>query len=583
MGFQFQRHFAFITALLLLALNWNCRGTEDARYFMPRSSFNQPLSSNWVAAVRAALPGKLPAKGNLNFQEATNLLCQATRQGNNAAKGLWGIVLVSQSPSPETAEAGLQLMRDSAAKGDVQVILQLGFLYKNGLDVRRNYNEAFHWFGLAADQSNAVGQLELGACYQYGLGTSPDLATAAKWYRRAAEQTNYVAMKSLGYLLMNGYGVNKDLKAAKYWLTRAAEEGGIARAMYNLGVLYGLKFPATNAMAKAFQWFQRSAKLNDPLACLELADFYYRGWGVVKTNMANYDYWRLKAALLGSTQAQYEMGQAYQTGNGVPIDLITARVWYLRAAAKHHPAACYDLALLDLEDKTNPASLKMAHRFMLLAAKGGHREAELQCALTCFRDQDFEGGREWLNKAAKTGWNRAEFYLFELYYSGAPPAPGCPAYPKDRAKAIKWLRSAAHNGNLHAQAALADMLIQGVGMKQNKNEAVKLLRNAAEHGYASAQNDLGYAFETGDAGKVDWTEAAIWCKLAVENATDPRVLHHAQFNLDQALAQLSEDQQREVRHQVQKFKALPTPQPNPLVPGWSKNPSYEQEDGEYFH
>src|SRR2546421_6186780 len=102
---------------------------------------------------------------------------------------------------------------------------------------------------------------------------------------------------------------------------------------------------------------------------------------------------------------------------------------------------------------------------MLRAAQAGHREAQFQFAMSCFRGdaapRDCESGKRWLAKSAENGWARAEFSLFELYYNGGPGSRECPAYPKDRAEGVKWLCPAAEHENLQAQAILAVMLIQG--------------------------------------------------------------------------------------------------------------------------
>ncbi len=398
---------------------------------LPTHPFDGRFSTNWYASVRSALPAGYLTNVNFNFHDATNYLCQESRQGNIAAQALWGFALIVQGSSPESTNAGLQLLRGSAEKGYVPAMLNLGYLLEGDKYVRRNYDEAFHWFSRAADAGDAEAQLQSGGCYQYGLGTTPNLAMAAKYYRLSAGQTNFVAMKSLGYLLMNGYGVETNETEAQYWLMRAAKEGGNRRAMYNLGVIYSLKYPDTNAMVEGFKWMKQGAELGDALAAQELANFYYRGWGGTETNLASYRYWRIKAAMLGATDSQFFMGQACRLGDGVPKDPETSLVWYDKAAAKNHPEALYDLALHYLEDRTNRASLQLAREFMTRAAQMGHREAQYQCALSCYRG-DFglncESGNEWLTKAAENGWSKAEFILFQLYYNGVAPGKECPAY-----------------------------------------------------------------------------------------------------------------------------------------------------------
>jgi uncharacterized protein len=579
--------FFLIAALIMLTSHQHCLGSDEARYMMPSHAYDGTFSTNWMAAVKAALPVEYSGKRNLDFQMATNLLCQESQRGNNLAQGLWGFTLLVVSRSPDDAEAGFQLLRGSAEKGNVPAMLQLGLLYESGKYVRKNYNEAFHWFGLASDKGDPEAQLQLGGCYHYGLGTTPDFAMAAKYYRLSAAQTNYVAMKSLGYLLMNGLGVETNLDAAKYWSERAAKEGGNRRAMYNLGGLYCLNYPDTNSMVEAFQWLKQSAELDDPLACCQLANFYYRGWGVVETNFATYHYWLIKAAMLGATEAQYVMGAAYRTGDGVPQDLESSLVWYQKAAAKNHPKAFYDLALHYLEGKTNRASLIMANNYMHLAAQAGHRAAQFQCAMSSFRGDvapvDFENGRQWLAQSAEAGWAQAEFCLFQLYYNIAAPGPRLPLYPKDKVEAVKWLRRAADHGNLQAQATLAVMLIRGMDVEADKTTAEKLLRNAAEHGHAQAQNDLGFAIEKGDASSMDMVESAMWCKLAVSHLSDPNILRRAEVNLHNALSRLTADQQLEVDRRVKNFHALPVAETDPMPSGWEKNPSYQLEDGLFGH
>jgi TPR repeat protein len=585
----------FLLLMSVLVFLASCQTHQDSdtsihsRYLMPVHAFDDTFSSNWVAAVRAALPPRVFAKKNLDFQTVTNLLCRESRHGNTAAQGLWGFTLVILSRSPAGAETGLQLLRNAAEKGDVPAMLQLASLYEGGKYVRRNYNETFHWYGMAADKGNAEAELELGGCYHYGFGTTPDFVKAAECYRRSAGQTNYVAMKSLGYLLMNGYGVDKDLGAARYWLTRAAKEGGNRRAMYNLGGLCTMNYPDTNSMVEAFQWYKQSAGLGDPLACFQLANFYYRGWGAVETNIASYHYWRLKAAILGATEAQYDLGVAYRLGDGVIKDTTTSLVWYQRAAAKNHPKAFYDLALHYIESRTNRASLLMANDYILLAAQAGHREAQLYYAMSCFRSDiapiNFEDGKYWLARSAEAGWNRAEFYLFQLYFNGIAPGPECPPYPKDVPEAMKWIHRAADHGNLQAQSTLAVMMIRGIDVETNKVEAEKLLRNAAEHGFSPAQNDLGFAIENGDLTSTNIVESAMWCELAMSPLADTNTMRRAKVNFSNALSRLtSVDDLLEVDERVKNFQALPAAEIDPMPEGWEQNDSsYQQEDGRFGH
>lgn len=572
----------FLLMLILQASVHECIADETTRYFMPAHAFDATFSTNWINAVKAALPEHYSTETNFNFQRATNYLCEESQNGNNLAQGLWGFTLVTLSRSPEDAEAGLQLMIASAEKGNIPVMSQLGLLYKGGKFVRRNYNESFRWFSLAAAEGDPNSEYELGLYYQRGLGTTPDLALALKWYRLAAEQTNYIAMNSLGHLLMSGQGTNVDLETAKYWFARSAKEGGNRRAMYNLGVVAARHFPDTNSMLEAFQWYKQSAELGDDLACFELAQFYNTGWGGVQTNLESFCYWLRKAALLGHTEAQFELGERYGSGNGVPKSPQDSLFWLNRAAAKNHPKALYALAIYYHDVETNQAALVKANKAMLLAAKDGHRHAQLVYAMHCFHGDgapvDCESGKLWLMKSAEAGYANAEFTLFQYYFNGFVPNPECPAYPKDKVEAIKWLRRAAAHEYYRAQSMLAVMQIQGTEVEKDTASAEKLLRNAATHGYPEGQGNLGFCIQNGDINSTDLVESAMWSRLAIDSATDPNTITRSKVNLANVLSQLTPDQKLEVEERVKGFKVLPGFWIDPMLPGWETRINYQQDD-----
>ncbi len=277
------------------------------------------LSTNWLAEIKTAIPGAVIST-ETRFEALTNLLFREAQNGNAAAQGLWGMAVLVQSHSPEEMKSGLQLIRNSATNGYVPAMVNLGFLLESGVYIPRDYSEAFYWFSKATAQTNAEANLQLGGCYSYGLGTTKDVAKAAECYRRAAELTNYIAMKSLGYVLANGIGVKEDKEEAKHWFSRAAIEGKNRRAMFDLGALCMTNIYDKRMLTEGLQWFRQSAELGDALACMELASFYYQGRGAVETNVDEYRFWRSRAAVLGATQAQYMMGDAYRTGDGVPKD-----------------------------------------------------------------------------------------------------------------------------------------------------------------------------------------------------------------------------------------------------------------------
>jgi TPR repeat protein len=109
----------------------------------------------------------------------------------------------------------------------------------------------------------AAARYSLGWNYETGNGVKADLTEAAYWYALAAADAETRAFTNLGTLTARGYGTNKPdpANAALLWWAAAARSEAIA--MYDLGALYerGIGVPANIARAK--EWYERAAALND--------------------------------------------------------------------------------------------------------------------------------------------------------------------------------------------------------------------------------------------------------------------------------------------------------------------------------
>jgi len=119
-------------------------------------------------------------------------------------------------------------------------------------------------------------------------------------------------------------------------------------------------------------------------------------------------------AVAGDADAQFNMGQAYKFGRGVPADLAQAEEWYRKAALQGHPQAeeNYGLALFE----------------------NGKR---LQAV-------------EWLEKAAGRGAPRAQYVLGTMLFNGD-------AVTKDWVRAYALIARASAQGLPQASSSQAQM------------------------------------------------------------------------------------------------------------------------------
>lgn len=71
---------------------------------------------------------------------------------------------------------------------------------------QKAYEEAAHWYRLAADQGDAEGQACLGKMYLFDRGVTQDDSEALHWFRLAAEQGLAEAQRGLGFMYRKGRG-----------------------------------------------------------------------------------------------------------------------------------------------------------------------------------------------------------------------------------------------------------------------------------------------------------------------------------------------------------------------------------------
>ena len=114
--------------------------------------------------------------------------------------------------------------------------LYLGLMYFEGCDLPVNYDEAYKWFNLSAEQDEEMAQYCLGLIYQNGFGVEMDYEQAIKWYFLAAEQSNPDAQNNLGSMYANGEGLPVDETQARRLFQLAAEQGD-ENAKINLELL----------------------------------------------------------------------------------------------------------------------------------------------------------------------------------------------------------------------------------------------------------------------------------------------------------------------------------------------------------
>ena len=227
-----------------------------------------------------------------------------------------------------------------AENGDPSAQVVLGFSYFMGLGFETNRPEAVKWFRKAADQSNLNAENNLGACYANGFGVEKDLAEAAKWFRRAAEKDCTDAQYWLGRAYESGKGVDANITEAEKWYRKAAED---AKTPHEAAQMWFRKAASEgDAEAQCFVGYLfhegkigvKKESEDNPLLKKESEDNPLLSQTEYHENPIEAAKWYRRAAEQGNSTGQNNLGVAYRSGDGVPMDYVEAYRWLNLAAGQ---------------------------------------------------------------------------------------------------------------------------------------------------------------------------------------------------------------------------------------------------------
>ncbi|EGB10951.1 hypothetical protein AURANDRAFT_15084, partial [Aureococcus anophagefferens] len=110
-----------------------------------------------------------------------------------------------------------KIYRRAVELGDVDAVINLGFLYETGSGVKLDKKKAERLYRAAAERGSALAQRNL-ACV---LDSEKKFEEAFRYYALAADQGYTDAEHSLGWCYKDGEGTEVDLGKARYWFGRA--------------------------------------------------------------------------------------------------------------------------------------------------------------------------------------------------------------------------------------------------------------------------------------------------------------------------------------------------------------------------
>lgn len=219
----------------------------------------------------------------------------------------------------------------------------------------------------------------------------------------------------------------------------------------------------------------------------------------------------------GEADAQYQLARAYLRGEGVPKDVNKAFALMKAAAAQGHANAIGGIGYFHSVGVAVEKDEAQASAWFRKGAEKGSAKAQLNLGKYLLEGKGGSGGEpaqlreeglEWIKKAADQGLPEAALAYGSIFYFGDHEVT------KDYGKAVPYFKRAAEQGSRDAQNFLGVMNQLGLGMAVDKTAAQRWLRSAALQNHLKAQANLGNLLNPVAENRATRIEALAWLVIS---------------------------------------------------------------------
>lgn len=183
-----------------------------------------------------------------DYDQAANWFGAAADQGSAYAYRWLSFMATNGMGLEKDLKSARQFLHRAAELGDADAQYDLGTQLNgelpnfDALDYDSKFATAVGWLEKSANLKNVRAALKLGEIYGTGPGgVGRDLKLSTQWYGKAAFNNSAMGQVSLGYRYEAGHGIDQNLDLAQYWYHKAADQGE-ETAIENLFALHLRRF-----------------------------------------------------------------------------------------------------------------------------------------------------------------------------------------------------------------------------------------------------------------------------------------------------------------------------------------------------
>lgn len=218
-----------------------------------------------------------------------------------------------------TTKEMIPLFERAAYSNVADAQIEMGFIYRNGVCVEKDYDKAESFYRMASDQGNKFAQAALVSLLLY----KGDIWKAIDEYDKSEKiyMVNHAAYKLAMFYHM-GELIEKD-EARAFELFKLSSKCQIYDSMYILGLYYYDGIIVEKSISKALEYFMKAAEHGSINALNMIGYMYGKGESVTQDDFISYHYYML-AATQGNKVGQYNCGLKLLYGKGVEKDVSKA-------------------------------------------------------------------------------------------------------------------------------------------------------------------------------------------------------------------------------------------------------------------
>lgn len=293
-------------------------------------------------------------------------------------------------------------------------------------------------------------------------------------------------------------------KEAEYEELLGKAEDGDPAAMFEVAELSYHGEQTVKDHKQALRWFRESAKAEYVPAMLQMMRFYEKG-ELVKRNLKLSMSWVKKAAATGEAQGRYALAEAYIYGSTGKQDVEEGLRILDEMAADGDETALAKSE--EIRRKVRRAKERFDEGIRQPTTASGYYEMGLYCQTGDGFYTYPKEAVQYFQKAAEKEHVHAQYQLALAYHTGE-------GTKKSEDECVKWLKKAAAKSHKEA-TELLDEILEKQRIKQEKTDFKNHLRQA-EKGDAYAQAKVAELYLEGTGVKADIEKGIEWYEKASE-------------------------------------------------------------------